>query len=297
MQIDNSKMIAMWKCPWYYYEKYVEGLAKDWNVTAEGFSAADYGTEIHRRLEHHYKGEAIPASDCNESLKLEADIMFEAYLQQYPQEDFRVLEVERTFSVELPRFCEHCHQEMKHEGRRGEATSWWCEGCQNSIIEDSHDYVGKMDLIAEASDGQLILMDHKTEKRGSWNNMPEKWATRSQASLYLWAAEQLYYKRPFKYLILNVLTRASEKGQVSCSFRRDELTRSPSDKQEALMNLCYKADEIERLTSLGPQAFWPANREVCIEGNFKCDFYDLHLFGKTPEVLKQFKPAEEYLDL
>lgn len=266
IQIDNSRAQAFLTCPAKYWERYVNNLERDY-TSMGAVSTFDFGSRFHELLDYHYaphKGE-VPAPS-NPLVEDEAQGMFAAYLQQYPSEPFEVIDVERTFEVPL--------------GER-------------------HTYVGKFDAIIRWTEtGYLRVFETKSESRSSLRNLPKAWASRSQVSLYAGAAA-LVYSEDVEAVILNVCTRASDKGLVGPTFRRDTLQRSPEQIREAYRNIEWVADQITELERTWPKGeMWPANRENCMTGRWACDYYDAHLYGRDEQLIQlQFKPAKEYLSL
>lgn len=268
MVIDNSMANAFRKCPRLYQWRYERSLERDWSAKL-AVRPLDFGNRVHQLLEEHYrtlKGDPIPPypESDNAALEMEAQALFARYLNAYPVEPFSVLDVERTFKVPL----------------------------------DSHTYVGKFDVIGRENDtGALFVMDHKTEKRTSPRNRPEAWAARSQASLYLWAAWMLHREMP-RHLLLNVLRRQSDKGQVGPEFPpRQTVQRTWDQINLALRDLTIIADCIEDYRINFEDAPWPMHTENCMDGNFQCDYYQLCHYGESEEILAQFVPTTPYLDL
>lgn len=225
---------------------------------------------MHELLEEHFKGvptfDLYPAS-LDERTELECQSMFAAYRAHYPVEPFDVVDVERTFR--LP------------------------------IDGTAHSYTGKFDGIVRYPDDQIAILEHKTEKRSALKNLPEAWAARSQVSLYMWAAKQLYGKWP-THIVLDVLRRQSDKGQEPCTFYRDHLERTEAQATEALQDLVYIADQIAHLQVSRPRVpgDWPRSTDQCVTNRWKCDYFSLCHIGCTDELLQiQFKPAVEYLQL
>lgn len=271
MIIDNSQMKTFQACPFQYYERYVRGIELDW--LKKGATAAEFGTRMHQLLEMHYRdlqGNPIPPYPefPLEGIELEAQLTMAAYLNHYPVEPFTVLDVEKTFRVPLT---------------------------------DRHEYVGKFDVILRDNEtGMLSIMDHKTEKRRGQNNNPKAWAARSQGTLYLWAAPQVY-EGEFRDLIVNVLTRQSDKGQEPPSFpERQRIQRSPEQMNLAVKGLVRIADQIEFAKENWTEEDWAAaaNRNECMQGNYSCEFYEPHLYGWSEELVQlNYRKTEPYLDL
>lgn len=267
MLIDNSRANAFRKCPDFYKERYVNKLERNWGNSAN--SPFGFGKRIHELLEEHFKalgGLAYePYPPAEEPTESECQAMFAAYCAHYPVEPFVPVAVEQVFQVAIP--------------------------------GTAHIYTGKFDAIVRYLEApytnQLAILEHKSEKRSGVSNLPEAWAARSQVSLYMWAAEQLYNERP-AHIVLDVLRRQSEKGQEPCSFYRDTLERTAQQSETAIADLVYVADQISELTDTG--GHWPQNTDQCMVGRWACDYYSKHIIGDTPEMVQiSYRPAEEYL--
>jgi hypothetical protein len=299
MNIDNSRAAAFRTCPWMYYEMYERNGAGIEAIPqfGEGYSALEYGARVHERLEEKYKGKLLYPLHRNEALEIESEIMMQAYQAHYPDEQLDIVDVERTFKVQLPDlFCPRCwdtnflrdYNELTH----------YCAVCDYWFEKNRHVLIGKIDLTLR-NEGKLDIWDHKTEKRGSKSNVPQKWGARDQASLYLWAAKKLYPNEEIGNFYVNVLTRQSEKGQVGPSFpERQKLERNDRAIEIAIRDIVVVADEIERYKRIFKDGEWPANRDRCYEWTY-CTYYQLHRYGEQiDEILKyKYQPKEEYLKL
>lgn len=280
MKLDNSAAKAFWTCPWLYWERFENKIERK-----KKSDALTFGKRMHQLLEgrlHQMRDRLLPDQHLWEGyepllpqpplpdleLEAEAQAMFAAYCQQYPVEPFDVIDVERYFEVPLP--------------------------------NSDHVYVGKFDgIVREHDTGKLCIFEHKTEKRGGKQNLPASWAVRSQVSLYIWAAEQIYHE-PFDQILLDVLTRQSPAGQIGPTFPpRQHLQRTDQQKQDAVTNLIWVADQIEALKA---RVAWggtiPFDSEQCVPNNWQCDFAPLHVWGRDEFTLaRDFVEAEEYLTL
>ena len=295
-EIDNSRAACFRECPWKYYEQYerngtgIEPIPNE----AEGYSSLDYGGRIHERLEELYKGQLIYPPHQNEILETEAEIMMQAYQARYPEALQNIIDVERTFKVQLPYYCKGCYKYIFDNERQ--------VFCENGCEEGSggpHVLVGKIDLVLRNEEGKLDIWDHKTEKRGAKSNLPQKWGARDQASLYLWAAERIY-KEPIGNFYVNVLTRQSEKGQIGPSFpaERQKLERNQRAIDIAIRDIVVVADEIERYKRIFGDTEWPSNREMCYGWGY-CPFYQIHRYGEDPSLIieNRYQAKKEYLNL
>lgn len=269
MHIDTSGWKAWWTCPEKYRLRYQQNLERK---RLPG--ALEFGTRVHALLEARLKGvpppPVPPPEEFPEGLESEAQVLLAAYEAAYPQEPWQVVAVERTFQVILPEPSKHA-------------------------------LLGKFDAIVRYTEGpfegMLAVLEHKTESRNSATNDPQAWIARMQKSLYVWAAEALYEER-VAHIILDVLTRASEKGQCPPTFRRDHLETDTKQICQALADLDYVADRVEALEeSAQADTPWPRNTESCMHWRAKCDYYALCHLGHTPENLSLFQEAKPYLSL
>ena len=302
MNIDNSRANAFRTCPWMYYEQFERnGTGVERNEVTDGYTPLELGSRVHELLEVKYKiqqGQVAPdyAPSANEALEREAQWILQAYNAHYPNDRWEVLDVERTFRIALPKYCNQCYSlAAKYED------SWYCPncGCYLGHNDVDHHVIGKMDMLyRDLNDGRLYIVDHKTEKRGAKSNLPQKWASRDQASIYLWAAARLY-KEQVAHFVVNILTRPSEAGKVGPSFpERQKLERTPMQIETAIRDLVIVADDIERYRRIFGDGPWPANREECY-GWGTCPYYQLHTFGEDVELIlkHKFSPKKEYLNL
>ena len=275
--IDHSRAKLFWKCPYAYYERYVLNIEPNWERTA-----IDYGSRMHELLAEHYGAPAGGACLENAELEDEAQAMLAAYRAHYPAEDFEVVEVEQTHQVALPCNCDDRH-------------------CEHQVDPENfplHTYVYKQDLLVRQG-GRLRVLDHKTESRSSRSNLPEAWASRPQPSLYQWAMRQRNHDAEIGAVIINILTRQSPKGREAPTFRREEPPRTREQEDAAVRWLVHTADAIEACERSG---YWPDNRNNCVEGNFRCDYFALHNdHGPNADLdlVREihYRPAKEYLDL
>jgi PD-(D/E)XK nuclease superfamily protein len=261
MRIDNSQAKMFLECPLKAFERYEQNL----ELTARDTEGLDFGTRWHALQAARnsddgsetipYSGEPLPDA----RLEAEVQATFQAYLQHYRSRVRDFLDVERTLVVPL---------------------------------NDRHELAFKIDLLTR-EEGGLAITDYKTEKRGGQFNTPESWAARSQVALYQWAAER-HYGEPVVALYLDVTTRSSPKGQELPLFTRQRLVRTSAQREAAVRNIIWVADQIESMRVSG---FWPSNTEKCRDGWRRCDYYQLHVIGRTDGNLQLYQPAKPYLDL
>ena len=245
----------------------------------------DFGKAVHERLEDHFVAQGrdlqtlrggyiqLARSDRtagDATTGSEVDEMMAAYAAHYPTEEFEVIDVERSYVLNLP--------------------------------NSSHEASGKLDAIVRANSlattyqvGKLYVLEHKSEKRGSSENDPEGWASRPQVSIYQWAGEQLYGE-PIEGAIIDILTRRSPGKRIPPTFRRYTASITAEQVREVLASLDWAATTIEEMAQKYGDDPWPANWNNCKKGYFKCDFFEPHIYGWNAEMRqKLFMPAEDYL--
>lgn len=255
MRIDNSAAKTFLECPLKYFERYENNL----ELTVRDREGLDFGTRFHELQNLRFK--TCTQTPLEARLEAEVQATFAGYLQQYPADNWQVVDVERTQEVPLS--------------------------------FSAHTLAVKMDLVFREPNGGLCILDYKTEKRGSPYNTPDSWAARAQVGLYQYAAE-IIYGEPIAALWLDVTTRQSPKGQEPPLYARQRLVRTRAQMLSAVKNIVWVADQVEQMRTTG---FWPSNTEGCMRGRYRCDYYPLHVIGRTDGNLRQFKQAEPYLDL
>jgi hypothetical protein len=272
MEIDHSAASLFRTCPLKYFYSYLaEGTGLQLKPTPGSIGPYEVGGRTHELLEEYYselRGTPIPAypEHPNPAVENECQIINAAYRAKYPIENFEIVDVERSFRVQLP--------------------------------NSNHIYTGKLDIVFRDEHG-LNIMDHKTERRRGTSNHPKKWAARDQATLYLWAAERIYGE-PIQNFYVNVLTRPSEKLREGPIFpERQRLERTAEQIQIALRDITHVADQIEQHVRTFGDNLWPANREECTQGTWgDCEFYLPDTYGWSDEIRKQkYEPKEDYQKL
>ena len=274
MDLDNSAANAWRVCPIYYYNSYCKngkGIELKATPGKETYTPIQFGTRGHELMHERYAAmagkpiEAFPASE-NETLELEAMMVMAGYENKYATERLEIIDVERTITVPL---------------------------------NADHNFIGKMDVTYYREDGSRVIdiMDHKFQARSAKSNDPQKWAARDQATLYLWAAEKLYGTEIGNFFV-NQVTRPSEKGLVPPTYPdRQKLERTERQKQMAVRDLIYVADQIcEMQVKFGDREEWPANRENCKTWGL-CEFYVPDTYGWSAAVELKYQPKTPYLFL
>lgn len=242
----------------------------------------DFGTRMHQLLHIRRCRELGARRGCgsgesralpvfpewpDEAIEAEAQATLAAYEAHYINE-YEYLESERTSVLEIPpRF---------------------------SQVGASHQLVVKLDAVVRHSDGTIGPFDTKTESRTGYNTR-EDWAGKTQAKIYLYALGLLYPDEKVSRLVVDVVTRGSAKARRGPIFNRlDDISSSPGAIEEAIRNVAWVADDIERSRKTG---WWRSNMNMCKRGWERCDYYDLHVYGRTSRNLSRYRPAEQYLDL
>jgi hypothetical protein len=306
MEIDNSGANEFRTCPLLYFESWLaQGTGLEPKSLGNEVTPLALGSRIHELLEEHYNqvrpnppdGYREYPSSLNEALENEAQMIIAAYKAKYPIEDFDIVDVERTFKVELPELCIFCYSSNTQDMHLHD--DFRCLNCYSLFKRRNHIYTGKIDVVfRNRENGMLNIMDHKSEKRRSNSNRPQKWAARDQASLYLWAAKAIY-KEPIERFIVNILKRPSDKFIEPPIFPdRQKLERTPEQIEIAIRDIVFIADEIERYQRIFKDKVWPSVKEECDNGFYQCNFYLPHVFGWSPDILREkFQPKTPYLQI
>jgi hypothetical protein len=298
MEIDVSAANEFRTCPMMYFNKRLAdgtGLQLKSNPY-DKVSPLDFGSRMHELWEEYYnelRGSLyyLYPQSLNEVLEQEAQIMIAAYRAKYPSEPFEIIDVERTFKIELPAYCKQCYQSVNI------ARCPYC-GTVNSI--EHHIGVGKIDVVFREENGQISIMDHKTENRQGNSNHPKIWAAKDQASFYLWVAKLIYPGEEIGRFYVNVAKRQSEKGQVGPVFLdRQPLERTNEQLEIAVRDLVIEADNIERYKAIFKDGLWPSNKQACTKGAWgDCEFYMPCTYGWDPLIKeKKYQKRTEYLNL
>jgi len=226
----------------------------------------------------------------DEGIESEAQATLAAYEAHWIK-DYEYLESERTSIVDLPERCPTCWSDGLRRADLPDDQQW-CALCQRAFTV--HQLVVKIDAVVRHDDGTIGPMDTKTESKPGYNSR-EDWSGRTQAKIYLSALERLYPNERVSRLVVDVVTRRSPKANRQPLFTRlDDIASTPQQLDEALRNVVHVADCIEQNRRVG---WWPSNMNVCKKGWEKCDFYPLHVIGRTSENLKKYRPAEKYLEI
>lgn len=308
MRLDNSAFSAYMKCPKLYWEKYeardflsdsllsdvavgpyVRGgnslselvqitgalsggeTRPDGGIVGPGLqlradrSSLQFGTRFHQLSELSHRSllgleDKVYPELADGQLESECQATWARYEAHYIGDPLRILETEKTSVIKIP--------------------------------ETPHELIVKIDDVVGFGDGSIGPKDIKTEGTPG-HNFRENWAGRTQASLYLWALTQLHPGEKVSRLVVDVVTRGTPKRSPTF-YRVDDISRTPGEQADAIRNVARVCDEIERHRREG---WWPSNMNICKDSWRKCDFYELHVLGRTEANLRLYEPAEQYLDV
>jgi PD-(D/E)XK nuclease superfamily len=317
VKIDVSRMKQFRFCPLAYFERYVTNI----EPVARDKSPLAFGTAFHAKHENMVRVQlgqpALAEPELDESLTPELATTWAAYEAHYPQNvdavygEFKWLAAEHEFCVPVPEeFASHircdCGQWVPEDIAKGQLHSAPrlrevfdinCPKCHGGGFQPRHWIIGKRDAVIEHRYGKSIY-ELKTQSRSSKDNVPQAWAARTQASVYLWASAQDYGEE-FHDLLLDVVVRQSPAGREPAMFpERQHVSRSREQLAQALRDLVYWADAIETLEAEGLDwEHWPRNSDNCYKF-WPCDYASLHVIGRDDETIRtKFQPAAEYLGL
>jgi len=259
----------------------------------------DFGSRMHQLLDERRRGlmgQAVsPLAEWpDEAIESEAQATLAAYEAHYVR-DYEYLESERTHVLPLPVICPACgsgKSEPVHCADGLETGRHRCLNCREEYSQ--HELVVKLDAVVRHADRTIGPMDTKTESRPGYNTR-EDWAGKTQAKIYLWALEKLYPTERVSRLVVDVVSRGSPKAQRGPVFTRlDDINSTPQALQEAIRNVIWVAHDIEQSRK---RNWWRSNMNLCKKGWERCDFYPLHVIGRTVKNLRKYRVAEQYLDL
>lgn len=260
----------------------------------------DFGTRMHELLHRRrlllLQHGALPVDLSadrewpDEDIEAEAQSTLAAYEAHYVK-DLAYLESERTHVLKLPERCPDCWAEGIKSATLFD-TERWCLPCGR--VFSVHELVVKLDAVVRHSDGTIGPFDTKTEGKPGYNDR-ESWSGKTQAKLYLFACAELYPGERVTRMIADIVTRRSPKQRRGPVFyRHDDISFAPEVIQDTVRNLISVADEIENSRRTG---WWKSDTNQCKRGWEKCDFYPIHILGRTSENLKLYRPAIPYLEL
>jgi len=281
-----------------------------------------YGTLIHNCLEHWYKTNErnFDAELTEAELKIDQEIksiaMMDEYLNVYPTEDFKVIEVEYEFEDDI------INPETGHKSR-------------------SFKLGGKVDGIVQKPDGTYWILEHKTASTIDAGYISKLW-TDFQILLYAYSVERTLDIK-IEGIIYNILGKCGlkmGKGESEAEYqeRYDALVaksksgkssakRKMSETEDMFFDRCtewyqdksnqvFHREEIlldrNRIKELQielwdlTKSFLEAqkrgvfykNNTFCTQFNSLCEYYQYCSSGENPMILENFfikKEAHEEL--
>lgn len=186
-----SKIKCFLSCPFCFYNKYFERPEKDNPCLLTSHGMSEFGNFMHKILENYEIGE------------LELYDLLSYYTNNYDKEiksDF-TLKMTEKFSKDFSKdYYDSGKVYLEYFEGFNDFKILEVEYAFEEIIKDFI-FVGKIDLIAEDKDGNLIIIDHKSKSR--FKNKAEKKDYARQLYLYAYAIKQKYNKYP-KFLMFNM---------------------------------------------------------------------------------------------
>ena len=185
-----SKITKFFDCPFSYFQRYVNSRPE------EGHGTSQFGSLVHYILEMYSKGE-IARED-----------MAKFYIQNYGNyvQDTLTLKLSETFEKNMENYYydDGLNYLLHFKGFPAE----WVKILDveydfTENIEDRFLFTGKIDLVVEDKDGNIIICDHKS-KNGFKKDELAKYGR--QLYLYAYAVKQKYGKYPTK-LVFNVFRK------------------------------------------------------------------------------------------
>lgn len=212
-----SKINHYYNCPFSFYKHYFEEIEGDSHGTSE------FGIFVHLILEKYEKGE------------LNIKELVPYYIKNYGTNvvsNFRLV-VSRNFAKDFS--DEYYESGLNYLSNFTGFNNWKILDAEyqfNENIKNKFILTGKIDLIAEDENGDLIICDHKSKRR--FKNKKELADYGKQLYLYSYAVYQKYKKFP-KRLIFNM-------------FRDDTFKEIIFDKEDYDLTIDWairSVDEIE----------------------------------------------------
>lgn len=182
-----SKIHHFYDCPYSFYKRYfLEEKIKESHGTSE------FGTFIHSILEKYEKNE------------LKLDELAKYYEDNYESnvKSTFILKLSDSFSKDFgyEYYMSGLDYLLNFDGFK-DWTILESEYEFEEIIQDKFIFTGKIDLIAEDKDKNIIICDHKSKKK--FNSKKEKKEYAKQLYLYSYAVYKKYNKFP-KKLVFNM---------------------------------------------------------------------------------------------
>lgn len=183
-----SKLKCFLDCKYGFYEKYFEKPETENPSLVTGHGMSEFGSFVHDILEQYEKGklaiyEMLPYYEENFDKKVVSD--FSLKLSENFSKDFRY-KYYKSGEEYLENFEGFDNIKILE-------AEFYFEEIINTFI-----FVGKIDLIAEDKDGNLIVIDHKS--KSGFKNKSELADYAKQLYLYSFAVRKKYHKFPKKLM-------------------------------------------------------------------------------------------------
>lgn len=257
---DASKINEFRSCPQKFYNRYVKGL-----TTEDTSYHLDFGIGIHKALEHFYLGTFFDEIEYNSPYSKSGKLLrgFVAFLECFPQhkeqgyktrisglellaayakkyqnESFDILDVERSFLLDMDTFY----------------------------------YVGRMDLVIRENN-RTMPQDHKTTSRFG-PQFEQQFKIDTQITGYITAVRRLIDER-CNSGVINAL-RVTKTIDINESFLRKMTSRAEWELEQWEYELRETANQIIELTK-NPNGLWARDGQRCYDYNSPCPFYTLCL--------------------
>lgn len=242
-----SKLKCFLECKYGFYERYFEKPEKENPFLVTGHGMSEFGSFVHDILERYEKGEL----EIYEMLPY-----YERNFDKNVKSDF-VLKMSEDFSKDFRNLYYKSGEKYLGDfsGFDGikvlEAEYYFEEVIKNFI------FVGKIDLIAEDDNDNLIVIDHKS--KSSFKNKKELHEYARQLYLYSFAVRKKYHKFPTK-LMFNM-------------FRKEEWVTIDFSIKDYVEALKWSIDLVEEIEST---IEFPSNPDTFYCWNF-CSYRNANL--------------------
>lgn len=179
-----SKIKSFYNCPYYFFKNYFD---KPEDFVPEGHGTSEFGSYVHKILEMYEKKE------------LRLDELLEYYEKHYSEY------ISSTFLLDLGNNFKKDMYQLYYDGGKQYFESF--NGYKGlNILESEYEFYeniedvfilnGKVDLVAEDENKDLIIVDHKS--KGKFKNKKEKDEYAKQLYLYANAIYKKYQRYPKK---------------------------------------------------------------------------------------------------
>ena len=234
-----SKVKSFYNCPYGFYKHYYEKERTNFN-----HGTSEFGTFCHLILEKYAKGE------------LGEWELLDYYSDHYDENvvDSMVLHISDDFSKDFSEmyFSKGYDYFQNFEGFQ-DLEVLEAEYDFNENVEDRFILTGKVDLICQDKNGDIVVIDHKS--KGKFKNKAEQHEYARQLYLYAYAVFKKYGKFP-KTLVFNM-------------FRVPDWVVIPFNKDDYIEAMEWLKDSVAEIESC--MDFYPIT-DTFFEKNF-CEYY------------------------